>query len=56
MSGPGKEAKMVNGTQVGSVQTDLELLWRLEEPSESACSLPAFPLRKKGSTYEVGLL
>ena len=56
MSGPGKDAKMVNGTQVGSVQTDLEFLWRLEEPSESACSLPAFPLRKKGSTYEVGLL
>ena len=56
MSGPGTEAKKANGTQVGSVQTDIDFLWRLEEPSKLASTLPTFPFRKKGSTYEVGLL
>lgn len=56
VSGPVKEVPASTSIQVASVQTDLDCLWKLEEPLVNAEALSVFPLTKKEERYEVGLL
>ena len=50
------ETSQVHVTQVRKVAVDIEFLWELEQPAENIRTLPAFPMRKDGRKYEVGLL
>ena len=59
LSGPGEKVPKKEKTMaVGFVQSQVELLWQMEEPLpvEHGEDLPAFPIRQMEGKYEIGLL
>ena len=42
--------------QVSNIQTDIQVLWELDQPPTTTTTLPSFPLQKINDSYEVGLL
>ena len=59
ISGPGENVPKKEKTMaVGFVQSQVELLWQMEEPLpvEHGEDLPAFPIRQLDGKYEIGLL
>ena len=59
LSGPvqlGPEAKQKEVINVANIQADIAMLREIDQPPAHRNSLPAFPLKKLGRFYEVGLL
>ena len=48
--------KASTGVHVATIQTDIQVLWELEQPPTTITTVPSFPLRKRNGSYEVGLL